>query len=189
MLLSCVLFLTGIWHQQVLTAGLEIFPGPAMAATWAIPGARLGNRFGASRVGAVGALLFSVGGTWWLWRLGGDQHYARDFLPGMLIGGVGVGFVIPSLTGAVAATLAPERLATGIAVQTTGRQIGSALGAAMVIAIIGTPHSAQDFSGAWKLILASSIISAGVLTMIKRPAAVIAEHPALEGHQTAGATL
>jgi len=189
MLLACVLFLTGVWHQQVLTAGLEIFPGPAMAATWAIPGARLGNRLGASRVGAVGALLFSLGGIWWLWRLGGAQHYAADFLPGMLIGGVGVGLVIPSLTGAVAATLAPERLATGIAVQTTGRQIGSALGAAMVIAVLGTPHSAQDFSGAWKLILASSIIAAGVLTMIGRPAAMASERPAVEQHQTVGAAL
>jgi EmrB/QacA subfamily drug resistance transporter len=189
MLLACVLFLTGFWHQRVLTAGLEIFPGPAMAAAWAIPGARLGNRFGAARVGAVGSLLFSLGGVWWLWRLGAAPHYATDFLPGMMIGGVGVGFVIPSLTGAVAATLSPERIATGIAVQTTGRQIGTALGAAMLIAVLGTPRSAQDFSGAWKLILAASVVSAGVLTMIGRPAAVAAEHPAVEHRQTAGAAL
>jgi hypothetical protein len=189
MLLACVLFLTGVWHQQVLTAGLEIFPGPAMAATWAIPGARLGNRFGSSRVGAVGSLLFALGGIWWLWRLGGAQHYATDFLPGMMIGGVGVGLVIPSLTGAVAATLSPERIATGIAVQTTGRQIGSALGAAMLIAVIGTPHSAQDFSGAWKLILASSVIAAAALTMIGRPATALAERPAVDNPQVAGAAL
>jgi len=189
MLLACVLFLTGVWHQQVLTAGLEIFPGPAMAATWAIPGARLGNRFGSSRVGAVGSLLFALGGIWWLWRLGGSQHYATDFLPGMMIGGVGVGLVIPSLTGAVAATLSPERIATGIAVQTTGRQIGSALGAAMLIAVIGTPHSAQDFSGAWKLILASSVIAAAALTMIGRPATALAERPAVDNPQVAGAAL
>jgi EmrB/QacA subfamily drug resistance transporter len=189
MLLACVLFLTSIWHQQVLTAGLEIFPGPAMAATWAIPGARLGNRFGAARVGAIGSLLFSLGGIWWLWRLGGAQHYAMDFLPGMLIGGVGVGFVIPSLTGAVAATLSPERLATGTAVLTTGRQIGSALGAATLIAVIGTPHSAQDFSGAWKLILASSVIAAAALTMIGRPAPALAERPTVDHRQTVGAAL
>jgi MFS family permease len=190
MLLACVLFLTGPWHQQVLTAGLEIFPGPAMAAAWAIPGARLGNRFGAARVGAVGSLLFSLGGVWWIWRLGGAQHYATDFLPGMLIGGVGVGFVIPSLTGAVASTLSPERLATGIAVQTTGRQIGSALGAAMLIAVLGTAHSAQDFGGAWKLILASSVISAGLLSMIGSPArSSAAEGAVLEHPRAAGAAL
>ena len=39
MLLASVLFLTGIWHEPILTAGLEIFPGPAMAAATAVPGA------------------------------------------------------------------------------------------------------------------------------------------------------
>ena len=65
----------------------------------------------------------------------------------MMIGGVGVGLMIPSLTGAVASTLAPARLATGIAVQTTGRQIGSALGFAILVAVLGTPHTAGDFNG------------------------------------------
>jgi len=184
MLLACVLFLTGIWHQSVLSAGLEIFPGPAMAAAWAIPGARLGNRFGPTRVGAIGSLLFSLGGVWWISYLGGAHHYASDFLPGMMIGGVGVGFVIPSLTGAVAATLPPERIATGIAVQITGRQIGTALGAATLIAVLGTPSSAQDFSGAWELILATSVISALLLALTGARAASrtaqIVEPPAVD---------
>ena len=103
------------------------------------------------RVGAVGALLFALGGVWWVTRLTGAPHYAADFLPGMMIGGLGVGLMIPSLTGAVASTLAPARLATGIAVQTTGRQIGSALGFAILVAVLGTPHTAGDFKAAWEL--------------------------------------
>src|SRR5947208_1495176 len=35
MLLLSVLFLTQIWHHSVLRAGLEIAPGPAMAAIFA----------------------------------------------------------------------------------------------------------------------------------------------------------
>jgi hypothetical protein len=62
---------------------------------------------------------------------------------------LGVGLMIPSLTGAVAATLAPAQLETGIAVQTTGRQIGSALGFAILVAMLGTPHTAGDFRVAW----------------------------------------
>ena len=166
MLLASVLFLTGIWHESILTAGLEIFPGPAMAAAFAIPGARLGSRFGPGRVGAVGALLFALGGVWWVTHLGGDVRYAGDFLPGMMIGGVGVGLMIPSLTGAVAATLAPERLATGIAVQTTGRQIGSALGFAILVAVLGTPHTAGDFKAAWELMMAASLLAGVALVAI-----------------------
>jgi EmrB/QacA subfamily drug resistance transporter len=168
MLLASVLFLTGIWGEPIVTAGLMIFPGPAMAAAFAIPGARLGSRIGPGRVGAIGALLFALGGVWWVGHLGNTPHYAADFLPGMMIGGVGVGLMIPSLTGAVAATLAPERLATGIAVQTTGRQIGSALGFAILVAVLGTPHDAGDFNAAWEFMMAASLLAGITLVAIGR---------------------
>jgi EmrB/QacA subfamily drug resistance transporter len=170
MLLASVLFLTGIWHEPIITAGLEIFPGPAMAAIMAVPGARLGSRFGPGRVGAVGALLFALGGVWWVTHLNGAPRYAADFLPGMMIGGVGVGLMIPSLTGAVASTLAPARLATGIAVQTTGRQIGSALGFAILVAVLGTPHTAGDFKAAWEFMIAASLLAGATLVAIGGPA-------------------
>jgi EmrB/QacA subfamily drug resistance transporter len=170
MLLASVLFLTGIWHEPIITAGLEIFPGPAMAAIMAVPGARLGSRFGPGRVGAVGALLFALGGVWWVTHLNGAPRYAADFLPGMMIGGVGVGLMIPSLTGAVASTLAPARLATGIAVQTTGRQIGSALGFAILVAVLGTPHTAGDFKAAWEFMIAASLLAGATLIAIGGPA-------------------
>ena len=166
MLLASVLFLTGIWHEPILTAGLQIFPGPAMAAAMAIPGARLGARFGPGRVGAAGALLFALGGVWWVTHLTNVPSYASDFLPGMLIGGVGVGLMIPSLTGAVASTLAPARLATGIAVQTTGRQIGSALGFAILVAVLGTPRTAGDYRAAWELMIAASLLAGATLVAI-----------------------
>lgn len=168
MLLASVLFLTGVWREPILTAGLMISPGPAMAALTAIPGARLGARLGPGRVGALGTVLFALGGVWWIGHLGSEPAYASEFLPGMLIGGIGVGLVIPSLTGAVAATLPPARLATGIAVQTTGRQLGSALGFAIVIAVLGTPHSAADFDGGWKFMLAASLLAGISLLAVGR---------------------
>ena len=76
MLLASVLFLTGIWHEPILTAGLMISPGPAMAALTAIPGARLGSRFGPGRVGALGTVLFALGGVWWIGQLGAEPDYA-----------------------------------------------------------------------------------------------------------------
>ncbi len=168
MLLASVLFLTGIWREPILTAGLMISPGPAMAALTAIPGARLGARFGPGRVGALGTVLFALAGVWWIGHLHSTPAYASDFLPGMLIGGVGVGLVIPSLTGAVAATLPPARLATGIAVQTTGRQLGSALGFAILIAVLGTPQSAADFNGGWRFMLTASLLAGVSLLAVGR---------------------
>jgi EmrB/QacA subfamily drug resistance transporter len=182
MLLGSVLFLTGPWHEPILTAGLMIAPGPATAASFAVPGARLGARFGPGPVGGLGGLLFGLGAVWWLTRLGNAPDYAADFLPGMIVGGLGVGLVLPSLTGAAAAALPPARLATGIAVQTTARQIGSALGIAILVALLGTPTLAADFHPAWQLMLASSFAAALVLAAIgpaRRPQSPVAAVPAV----------
>jgi len=179
MLLASVLFLTGIWHEPILTAGLMISPGPATAALSAVPAARLGSRFGPGRVGAFGTMLFALGGVWWIGHLGAEANYAADYLPGMLIGGLGVGFVIPSLTGAVAATLPPARIATGIAVQTTGRQLGSALGFAILIAVLGTPRSAADFTDAWGFMLIASLLAGIALLAVGGLPAVAGRDAAL----------
>ncbi len=172
MLLGSVLFLTGPWHEPILTAGLMIAPGPASAAAFAVPGARLGARFGPGPVGAAGSALFALGAVWWLGRLGAAPNFAADFLPGMLIGGAGVGLVLPSLTGAAAAALPPARLATGIAVQTTGRQIGSALGVALLVAVLGGAATGADgFRAAWELMFLGGLAAAIALTLTG-PAAV-----------------
>ncbi|HEX3874718.1 MAG TPA: MFS transporter, partial [Solirubrobacteraceae bacterium] len=183
MLLGGVLFLTGPWHEPILTAGLMIAPGPATAAAFAVPGARLGARLGPGPVGAAGGLLFAAAALWWLVSLGNVPAFAADYLPGMLIGGFGVGLVLPSLTGAAAAALPPTRLATGIAVQTTARQIGSALGIAILVALLGAPTLAGDFHPAWQLMVVASAAAAAVLAAIgptRRqtiPAPVVAPAP------------
>jgi EmrB/QacA subfamily drug resistance transporter len=140
MLLASVLFLTQVWHESVLRAGLQIAPGPAMAAAFAVPAGLLAARVGERVIGAAGALLFAAGGAWWVARLGPTPDYAGSFLPGMMIGGAGVGLVIPSLTSAATSALPPNRFATGSAVLAMSRQIGVALGVAVLVALVGSPH-------------------------------------------------
>ncbi len=53
-LLGNVLFLTGPWHYSTLSAGLLFAPGPLVAAIFAVPGGRLGQRFSAGPVIAAG---------------------------------------------------------------------------------------------------------------------------------------
>ncbi|MHB8533623.1 MAG: MFS transporter, partial [Solirubrobacteraceae bacterium] len=130
MLLGGVLFLTGVWHEDVLSAGLMLFGGPAMASAFSIPSARLGARFGYRLPGVAGALLFAAGSVFYITQTGERPHFLTEFLPGNLITGAGVGLVIPTLTGAGASSLAPERFATGVAILTMGRQVGAALGVA-----------------------------------------------------------
>jgi len=167
MILGGVLFLTAVWHQSVLMAGLEIAPGPAMAALFAFPGGVLGQRFGQRLVGATGALLFAGGGLWRLAYLGPTPHYASQLLPALLIGGAASGLVLPSTAAAATIPLPPQRLATGSGMLGVSRAIGSALGVALLVAIIGNhPHTASAFDGAWLLLIGAAIGAAAILAAL-----------------------
>jgi Na+/melibiose symporter-like transporter len=167
MLLSGVLFLTDVWHEPVLTAGLMLFPGPAMATAFSIPSARLGARFGYRLPGTIGAVIFSLGSVWYITQTGDTPHYFSEYLPGGIVTGAGVGLVIPTLTGAGASSLAPERFATGAAVLTMGRQIGAALGVAVLVAVLGTGGtSAADFHSAWLITVIGGLATGLTLAAI-----------------------
>jgi Na+/melibiose symporter-like transporter len=171
MLLGGVLFLTGVWHEDVLTAGLMLFPGPAMATAFSIPSARLGARFGYRLPGAVGSLLFAAGSVWYITQTGDRPHFLSEYLPGGILTGAGVGLVIPTLTGAGASSLSPERFATGAAVLTMGRQIGAALGVAVLVAVLGAGgSSASDFHATWLITVISGLITFVAMVAIGPPA-------------------
>jgi EmrB/QacA subfamily drug resistance transporter len=171
MLLAGVLFLTSVWHEQVLTAGLMLFPGPAMATAFSIPSARLGARVGYRIPGMLGALLFVAGQVWYITQTGDAPHYVSEYLPGIAVSGAGVGLMIPTLTGAGASSLAPERFATGAAVLTMGRQIGAALGVALLVAVLGTAtRTAGEFHSAWLISVIGGLSTGIVLAFIGRPA-------------------
>jgi EmrB/QacA subfamily drug resistance transporter len=170
MLLAGVLFLTGVWHEDVLTAGLMLFPGPAMATAFSVPSARLGARVGYRIPGVLGALLFVAGQLFYITQTGNTPAYLSEYLPGIAISGAGVGLMIPTLTGAGASSLAPERFATGAAVLTMGRQIGAALGIALLVAVLGTSAStAADFHQAWLISVAGGLAAGLTLVALGPP--------------------
>ncbi|MFZ0043123.1 MAG: MFS transporter [Solirubrobacteraceae bacterium] len=141
LLLGGVLFLTHVWHYSVLHAGLGFAPGPVMAAIFAAPGGRLTARYGPGIVGFFGGLLFAVGALLFL-GLPAQPDYIGHYLPGMLIGGAGVGLILPTFTSAAVLAVPADRLTTGIAAETTFRQIGAAVAIAAWIALYGTPGPA-----------------------------------------------
>jgi len=186
MLLSNVLFLTRVWHEDIVTAGLQISPGPIMAAAFAVPGSILAGRYGQRTIAASGALLFASGGVWWLTHVGLEPNYATEVLPGMLLGGAGVGFVIPTLASAVAAALPPARFATGSAIYGMTRQFGIALGIAVLIAVLGTPRGGDllgSFRAGWVVIASIAFASAIAAFAIGRLRAAPAQARPIELEQ------
>lgn len=173
MLLSNVLFLTNVWHYSAIKAGLLLTPGPLAAAAFAPLSGRLAGRIGVGRVGALGAVLFVLGCLWWIWRIGAQPGYATEALPGMLVGGSGVGLVLPAFTIAATSTLPPTRLATGIGAQTMFRQIGATLGVAAFVAVLGTPAPGDvlDAFNDTRWFMSMSAVAAALALVLIHPAA------------------
>lgn len=179
LVLGLVLFQTQVWHLSVLRTGLQIAPAPLTSAFFAVPGALLGQRFGHRYVGAAGALLCALSGFWLRAHVELEPNYASDLLPAGLIGGAGVGLLLPTLSAAATGPLPPSRFATGTAVLGMTRQVGSALGVAVFVAILGEPTPAtilDAFRDGWTFQIAGAI-AAGVALLAIGPVRA----PALPG--------
>jgi EmrB/QacA subfamily drug resistance transporter len=136
MLLSGVLLLTEVWGWSELRAGFALSPGPLMAAMFAAPSGKLGARIGQRPVATVGGLVFASGFALMLATIGPKPEYATTFLPAFMLGGIGVGLTLGTLPAAATASLPPGRFATGSAVFGMARQLGSAIGVAVLVALI-----------------------------------------------------
>ncbi|MFG1915822.1 MFS transporter [Micromonospora sp. NPDC048898] len=167
MVLATTLFLTGVWQHSVLRAGLEIAPGPIMAAFFAVPGGLLSARYGPRLVGFTGGVLFAAGGVWWALATTATPQYAATVLPAGLIAGIGSGLVMPSLSAAATLPLPPERFATGTALSSMCRQVGLALGVAVVVAVLGVRPDVGAFHTTW-LFMAGCGLAGGVALLAIR---------------------
>ena len=174
--LSSVEFLTGVWHYSAVEAGLAIAPGPLMVLPFArLVAPRLTALLGGpGRVAVIGCFVNALAQALWLWRIQVVPSYVSHLLPAQLLGGAGVGLTIPSLLGAGSASLTPARFGTGSGILNTGRQVGTVLGVAGLVAILARVSPADPlaaFRGGLVLVIAffaaAGVVSAVLLT--RRP--------------------
>jgi len=141
MLLGNILFLTGVWHYSILRAGLAVTPGPLAVAVVSGPAGRVATRIGFRPVLLVGSTAFTLGLAWYATRVGLEPAYLSEWLPATLVTGLGIGLTFPVLGAAAVSSLPADRFAVGSAVNQTARQIGGALGVALLVVILGAPST------------------------------------------------
>ena len=112
---------------------------------------------------AVGATIYAAGAAWWALSVGTTPDYVGEMLGGMLLTGVGVGLTLPTFMATGASSLPPDSFATGSAVVNMLRQVGLAVGVAVLVAVLGSPASpaaAQTaFEHGWYVIAAGAALS------------------------------
>ena len=176
MLLSVVLWMQDVWGWSALQTGLAIAPGPAMVPLFSfLVAGRLIARFGPAPVIAVGSTVFAGGLAWWAANASIQPDYTGMIVAGMLLTGVGVGLTLPTLMATAAGSLPPQWFATGSAVVNMLRQVGLAVGVAVLVAVLGTPDTPDDalaaFQTGWVVLAAIALAgaAAGAVLLRRRP--------------------
>jgi EmrB/QacA subfamily drug resistance transporter len=172
-LLGLALWLQEGWGWSALQTGLGIAPGPAVVSLTAIGLRRFTAGLPAGVVAAAGTVLIGGGGILIGSTLGAHADYAAEVLPGWMLIGGGVGLTLPTVVAAGTAGLAPHQTSTGSAVVQMARQIGSVLGVALLVVILGTSVASASnrdaFTGAyWWAALLAALATVAALQMTPR---------------------
>jgi EmrB/QacA subfamily drug resistance transporter len=138
-LLLLSLVFTNLWGYQPIEAGLALVPVPLMGlAVWPFAG-RFADTKPPGEIAKPALIVMAIGMLWvsFLPATASGAWTYIQILPGLLMIGVGMGIGFPSLNvGAMGAVAGPELgLASGIL--NTARQLGAAIGIAILIATFG----------------------------------------------------
>ena len=140
------LFLSTQYLQFVLgfspsEAGLRVLPYAAAMIVFAPLSSALVRRFGTKRVATTGMLLFSAGLAVAA-TLAAGGGYGR-LAVALLLMGAGMGLAGAPATESIMGSLPPERANIGSAVNDTTRELGGALGVAIVGSITSSLYAMQ----------------------------------------------
>ncbi|MFC4852704.1 MFS transporter [Actinophytocola glycyrrhizae] len=148
-LLVSVLFLTDVWQYSELAAGLAQTPGAVVAAIAAVVMGKVMGRFGGPRyAAAVGMTAHALVPVILFVFLTEDSAFAALWLPCSVLVGFGIGATMTAVMTAGAMSAPPTEFASVSAVNNTARQIGGALGAAVVATILRTTAVGDEAGGA-----------------------------------------
>ena len=165
MFFAFISYMTTIWHYSLPLAGIAVTPGPLLVVPTAIISGRFAARLGHRPGLVIGSLVYAASGLWLALVPGTTPAYWTQWFPGLILSGLGVGMVLPSLSGAATARLPQHQYGVGSAVNQAVRQIGSVLGVAMTVVLIGHEGVARaDFTTLYGLHATLALVT-GVFCM------------------------
>jgi EmrB/QacA subfamily drug resistance transporter len=169
LLLSNVLFLTQVWHYSIVRAGLAMSPSPIVAALAAPVVGRFGARLGERTIGVPGALVLASAVLWYRFHVDVEPHYWIDWFPGTVMAGLGINTAFPMLQSAGVRDVGAARFSIANASTRAALQLGTAVGVAVLVAILGErTNTLSDFRAAWLMIAIVAVATAVLIAPIRR---------------------
>lgn len=140
-MLASVLVLTEAWGYSTLKAGLAMTPGAVSAA---VASAVLGRRATPRTAVLLGAAFMLGTALWATLALPEEPRFLAFWLPCGLLIGIGMGALATGTSGSAALFVAPVRFAGATGLNITSRQLGGALGTAVLAALLSGPRAGLD---------------------------------------------
>jgi EmrB/QacA subfamily drug resistance transporter len=177
-----------------LQAGIRTLPWTAMPMIAAPIAGALAPRIGVRPLLVAGLALQAVGLAWQGLVVTNPHLVYADFVPGLLLCGIGMGLTFAPSATAVLADMTPDDQGTASSVNATVREIGGALGIAVLVAVFqaanGQLTPAAYATGLRPAVLvASVIVGVGALLALLMPRATGRLHPTETAEDVPAATV
>jgi MFS family permease len=141
MFLAFYLLFTGVWDYSQAAAGFAATPGPLLAALTAVGLSSHFSHRGFHLPMLLGGLAFTVSNAWLAFAVEAESAYFATWLPAQVLGGIAIGLMLPSITAAAVSHLPLQQLGVGSAANSALRLLGSSLGVALAVALVGSGSS------------------------------------------------
>lgn len=165
-LLGSALFMQQVWHFSPILTGLGMAPAPVTSVTFAVLAGPIQRRFGRTLPVLVGALALSAATILWITLTQPEPNYWTSMLPALIVMGVSGGLSQAPMFAAASSLLA-NRVTTGSAVLNMSRQIGTAIGVAILIVVTSAVHGVHGFDIAWWVQFGAGLAAAVVVVALK----------------------
>jgi EmrB/QacA subfamily drug resistance transporter len=133
--LPLTIYLQSVLGFSALNAGLAMAPMPVMSMLTAPWAGRLADRIGGKYILMAGLALFSVGMGFVAWVATPSSQWF-NFLPGLVVAGLGMGCTFAPLVTVAMRNIEPRVAGAASGVLNTTRQVGGAVGLAVVGAVL-----------------------------------------------------
>ena len=164
--LNNVLFLRTEWQFGIVKAGLFSVLSPVIVATTSFIVGRNVQRFGLRNLLLVGSALFVLCQLSFLTLVTETPHPWSRWIPMMVLLGLAIGCVAPALAASAVQHAPPAQFALAGALNSTARQIGSALGVAVLVAVQATAVGIGGYRAGWATLAGLAALS-GVISLMQ----------------------